>query len=460
MPGLAARLSRALVACYPRRWRQRYARELLAVLDQHQPSARTVLNLAAGAASTHLDPAWRAHRPGLPLLRTTALTCGAFVLVLGAPFAWWVHAQNWKDSHWHIGIEGSVNAMAFGPGQHILLTGTSGSMDGTDTLWNMASPAGPRRLAVLEGGAPATLSPDGRTVATVSFADQPQLWNVTRPRHPARFVQLRTGDHRVLWGEAFSPDGRVLATAFTDRIYLWDLTRPARPRLLRVLAAPVVPPSPAACGQPCQAPNPFYQGDIAFSPDGHLLAATAGRNQVAVWNVTDPARATRIAAFAGPSGFIQAVAFAPASDLLADVGTRGTVTLFDISAAGPVRVATMKTLPAARLAVDFCGPGCGPAGNFALGFAPDGRTLTAVVNFSSVAGTSGPQSPTWSVRDYVFTWNVTRPRSVTRVAAFSHPAPTPDGGGNGGQPMLAPDGRTVVDGAPFGSFGITLWQLP
>jgi len=142
------------------------------------------------------------------------------------------------------------------------------------------------------------------------------------------------------------------------------------------------------------------------------------------------------------------------------VGTRGTVTLFDISAAGPVRVATMKTLPAARLAVDFCGPGCGPAGNFALGFAPDGRTLTAVVNFSSVAGTSGPQSPTWSVRDYVFTWNVTRPRSVTRVAAFSHPAPTPDGGGNGGQPMLAPDGRTVVDGAPFGSFGITLWQLP
>ena len=238
---------------------------------------------------------------------------------------------------------------------------------------------------MFEGGAPATLSPDGRTVATVSFADQPQLWNVTRPRHPARLVQLRTGDHRVLWGEAFSPDGRVLATAFTDRIYLWDLTRPARPRLLRVLAAPVVPPSPAACGQPCQAPDPFYQGDIAFSPDGHLLAATAGRNQVAVWNVTDPARATRIAAFAGPSGFIQAVAFAPASDLLADVGTRGTVTLFDISAAGPVRVATMKTLPAARLAVDFCGPGCGPAGNFALGFAPDGRTLTAVVNFSSVA---------------------------------------------------------------------------
>jgi hypothetical protein len=32
---LAARLSRFLVGCYPPRWRQRYAEELLEVLDQH-----------------------------------------------------------------------------------------------------------------------------------------------------------------------------------------------------------------------------------------------------------------------------------------------------------------------------------------------------------------------------------------------------------------------------------------
>ena len=30
-----------------------------------------------------------------------------------------------------------------------------------------------------------------------------------------------------------------------------------------------------------------------------------------------------------------------------------------------------------------------------------------------------------------------------------HPAPSPEGGGNGGQPLLDPDGRTVVNGAPF-----------
>ena len=203
-----------------------------------------------------------------------------------------------------------------------------------------------------------------------------------------------------------------------------EVADPARPSLLRSLPAPVVPPSPAACGQPCQAPDPFYQGDIAFSPDGHLLAATAGRNRVAVWNVTNPARATRIADFAGSSGFIEAVAFAPRSDLLADVSTRGTVTLFRLSGTTRPAVATMKTLPAKRLAVDFCGAGGCPAGYFALGFAPDGRTLTAIVNYTTV-GPSGTPVPWWAVRDVVFTWNVTSPRSVTRVASFSHPAPRP-----------------------------------
>jgi hypothetical protein len=46
-PASAARLSRALVGCYPRRWRERYREEMLEVLDQHQASARTVLNCGA-----------------------------------------------------------------------------------------------------------------------------------------------------------------------------------------------------------------------------------------------------------------------------------------------------------------------------------------------------------------------------------------------------------------------------
>lgn len=56
---LADRLSRAVIGCYPRRWKQRYAAEMLDVLDQHRAGPRTVLSLAGGALGTHLDPDYR-----------------------------------------------------------------------------------------------------------------------------------------------------------------------------------------------------------------------------------------------------------------------------------------------------------------------------------------------------------------------------------------------------------------
>src|SRR5437764_14394555 len=64
-PALAGRLSRAVVGCYPPRWKQRYAAELLDVLDQHRARLRTVLSLAGGALSTHLDPDYRMQIPRL-----------------------------------------------------------------------------------------------------------------------------------------------------------------------------------------------------------------------------------------------------------------------------------------------------------------------------------------------------------------------------------------------------------
>jgi hypothetical protein len=47
-PGLARRLSRALVGCHPRRWRERYGDEMLDVLGQHDPTARTVMGSPGG----------------------------------------------------------------------------------------------------------------------------------------------------------------------------------------------------------------------------------------------------------------------------------------------------------------------------------------------------------------------------------------------------------------------------
>jgi hypothetical protein len=121
---LAARLSRAVVGCYPRRWRQRYASELLDVLDQHRAGARTVLNLAASAVSTHLDPAYRSEGLAMTRLRRAALISAAVVVPIAlsaVALGLFVAAQDWKDSHWHVGIEGGVDAMAFSPDQRIHL---------------------------------------------------------------------------------------------------------------------------------------------------------------------------------------------------------------------------------------------------------------------------------------------------------------------------------------------------
>ena len=82
-PVLAGRLSRFLVACHPRRWRQRYGDELLDVLGQHRAGARTVLDLAFSAADAHLNPAWR-MQPSMAGLRRGARAAAPWSAALAA----------------------------------------------------------------------------------------------------------------------------------------------------------------------------------------------------------------------------------------------------------------------------------------------------------------------------------------------------------------------------------------
>ena len=89
---------------------------------------------------------------------------------------------------------------------------------------------------MFEGGSPATISPDGATAATNAYDGQLALWNVTRPRHPARLARLAVGSG-ALWGQAFTPDGHALTvviarpetspgTAARDTVFTWQVTGP------------------------------------------------------------------------------------------------------------------------------------------------------------------------------------------------------------------------------------------
>jgi hypothetical protein len=193
-PGLAGLLSRALVGCHPRRWRERYGEEMLDVLDQHHPTARTVASLAASAVSAHANPAYRTGR--LPLSRSrlrraagiSAGVAAGLVLAFGV-----LGFAAWRE-RWQLSGAGGVGGVAFAPGRHLLVSAVGGAgQDSMDTVWDVTDPARPRQLSAFQGGEPTALSPDGRIVATVSFDGEPVLWNVADPGRPARTAVMQTG---------------------------------------------------------------------------------------------------------------------------------------------------------------------------------------------------------------------------------------------------------------------------
>ena len=343
-----------------------------------------------------------------------------------------------------------LDAVGFFPHRAVIVTAFGGYGDGTDVLSDITDLSRPERLSHFGGGQPTALSPDGRTVATVVFSDQTALWNVSRPRHPARLATLPATDGGLLWGQTFSPDGRILATAHYDRIFLWDVASPARPRLLRSLDASVTSPAQAAVGNSDQVP--FSPQDLAFSPDGNILASATGTDQVTLWNVTDPAHAYHMATISGAGDFIQAFAFSPRGNLLAAVTYHGTVLVYSLAdPARPARVATVRGLLARALypsgsprprEAPLCAT-CSLA-SYAVAFTPDGHTLTVVVDRGEMSANSG--------RDTIFDWPVTGsgtlspPTVAARNVADS-------------QPFIAPGDRTVL-GSPPDSHAWHAWALP
>ena len=139
--GQAGLLSRALVGCHPRRWRERYREEMLDVLDQHRASARTVLNLAVSVLSTHVDPAYRTEALSLPRLRRAALIsvviAAPLALILG-PIGYGI----WQDDHWHPAADEGLVSAAFSAHAAILVTAFGVTLDGIDMVWDVTDLAG------------------------------------------------------------------------------------------------------------------------------------------------------------------------------------------------------------------------------------------------------------------------------------------------------------------------------
>jgi WD40 repeat protein len=166
----------------------------------------------------------------------------------------------------------------------------------------------------------------------------------------------------VVLGLAFSPDGRLLASAGSGRrVALWAVARGAVRR-----------------GLVERAPHPIPS--VAYSPNGRSLAvvqAGAGAREVLILDPEGGAIRARLSGY--PLGNI--LAFAPDGRTLAVAGSDHSIRLFDRGTARPV----------ATLAVRASCPRS-PA------FAPDGRWLAyadddqavRVVDLNSRGGTRRP----------------------------------------------------------------------
>jgi WD40 repeat protein len=148
-------------------------------------------------------------------------------------------------------------------------------------------------------------SPDGKLLATAGVAGEIQLWQVADGK------PLLSWKAHIRWilSVAFSPDGQIIASASDDRtVKLWDAQTG---QLLRIFQE-----------------HTSWVFSVVFSPNGRILASVSDDRTVKLWDV-HTGQVLKI--LQGHTGQVHSIAFSPDGGTLASGSNDSTIKLWDVS---------------------------------------------------------------------------------------------------------------------------------
>lgn len=122
------------------------------------------------------------------------------------------------------------------------------------------------------------ISPDDKSLATVTWKGQLQLWNIAaRTQKPLAFVSVGAISAATISALSFSPDGRFLAIVFSDSsmLAIYDFTTS---NWTRSAPPSAIPPFSSSGNPPIPTPP-------VWMPDSHSL--WTGNDKVRRWNAPD-----------------------------------------------------------------------------------------------------------------------------------------------------------------------------
>jgi WD40 repeat protein len=209
------------------------------------------------------------------------------------------------------GPTNNLSAIAYTPDGHTI---ASAGMDGTMRLWNADTGAAinpdPKRGNALMS---ITVSPDGKKILTAGANDTLEGWDASG--HLRATGQILDDPSALLTGVTFDRSGNLLAVSgMNGGIAIYDTLDTFKPHIPPIVVRDLV-----------GTPAPVQQ--IAFSPDGHTIAAPGLDLQL--WNADTGTLIRTIQPRPTGRAEVETVAFSPDGHRIATGRSDGAVQLWD-----------------------------------------------------------------------------------------------------------------------------------